>query len=404
MSKALPGQYALKQVLIIHTDGNSFNNPSLKCIIDLLLKKGCEIDLRYPKSDAPMPSCYEGIHFLPFGAKLHRWKYRVFNRYCSWPLIFLTVLAEKFLYYKKYDLIIGVDRQGLIDASVLHKITKAPCVYISFEISFEDETCIRYKSLEREASKSIAAWIVQDEVRARHLQRENLLNPLSKILLPLASAGVGVEKADRLRDQLGIPRSKKVAIAIGAISKWTMTSQILKCVADWPEEWVLVVHDRFGQTRALLAGELATFADLLDRKIFISDAAPEMVDDMGSIFAGVSAGLAFYKPEYARYNYGHFYGKNLEHLGLASGKISTCLRYGVPVIINEVGLYADEARRFRFGCVVGLPEQIKDCLDEISHEEYRHNAKNYFAKKLDFNIYRNEIWSRFETVASDVQA
>jgi hypothetical protein len=45
----------LKNVLIIHTDGNSFNNPSLKCIMDLLLEQGCKIDLRYPKSFAPMP-------------------------------------------------------------------------------------------------------------------------------------------------------------------------------------------------------------------------------------------------------------------------------------------------------------------------------------------------------------
>ena len=56
MRKAPSQQNALKRVLIIHTDGNSFNNPSLKCIIDLLLEKGCEIDLRYPKSDAPMPA------------------------------------------------------------------------------------------------------------------------------------------------------------------------------------------------------------------------------------------------------------------------------------------------------------------------------------------------------------
>lgn len=397
MKKAPSRQNTLKRILIIHTDGNSFNNPSLKCIIDLLLEKGCEIDLRYPESDAPMPS-YEGIRFLPFGIWLRRWKSRVFDRYCSRPLVFLSVLVEKFVFYKKYDLIIGVDRQGLIEASVLNKITKTPYVYISFEIMFEDETSARYKSLEKEASKGVAAWLVQDEVRAGQLQRENLLNPSNKILLPLASAGVGVAKVDRLRDHLGIPNDKKVAIAIGSLSKWTMASQILKCVADWPEEWVLIVHARYGRTRELLAGELAAFADLLDRKIFISDAATEMVDDMGSILAGVSAGLAFYKPEYGRNYYAYFIGKNLEHLGLASGKISTYLRYGVPVIINEVGLYAEETRQFRFGCVVERPEQIKDSLDEISHEEYRHNARDYFVKKLDFNIYRDKIWSRFEAL------
>lgn len=366
----------------------------------MLLEKGCEIDLRYPKSDAPMP-CYEGIRLLPFGVWMRRYKSLVFDRFCFRPLVFLSVLVEKFVYYKKYDLIIGVDRQGLIEANVLNKITKTPYVYISFEIMFEDETSARYKSLEKEASKNVAAWLVQDEVRAVQLQRENLLNPSNKILLPLASAGVGVAKADRLRDRLGIPEDKKVVIAIGAISKWTMTSQILKSVADWPEAWVLVVHDRFGQTRKLLAGELADFADLLDRKIYISEEAPEMVDDMGSILAGVSAGLAFYKPENGRNYHGYHIGKNLEYLGLAAGKISTCLRYGVPVIINEVGLYADEARQFRFGCVVERPEQIKDSLDEISHGEYRHNAVDYFVKKLDFNIYRDKIWSRFEVLADN---
>lgn len=397
MKKTPSRKNTLKRVLIIHTDGNSFNNPSLKCIIDLLLEKGCEIDLRYPKTVAPMP-CYEGVRFLPFGVRLRRWKYRVFDQHCSRPLVFLSVLVEKFIYYKKYDLIIGVDRQGLIEASVLNKITKTPYVYISFEISFEDETSARYKSLEKEASKNVAAWLVQDEVRAGQLQRENLLNPVNKILLPLASAGVGVAKVDRLRDSLGIPHDKKVAIVIGSLSKWTMSSQIIKCVADWPEDWVLVVHDRYGRTRELLAGELAAFASLLDRKIFISDAAAEMVDDMGGILAGISAGLAFYKPEYGG---GAFYGKNLEHLGLASGKISTYLRYGVPVVINEVGLYAEQARQFRFGCVVERPEQIKDCLDEISHEEYQHNAKDYFIKKLDFNIYRDRIWSCFEALISN---
>ena len=401
MRKTLSQQNTLKRVLIIHTDGNSFNNPTLKCIIDLLLEKGCEIDLRYPKSDAPMPACYEGIRFLPYGAKLRLWKVRAFDRYCFLPIMFLFVLAEKLIHYKKYDLIIGVDRQGLIEASILNKITNTPYVFISFEIMFEDETSSRYKSPEREASKNVAAWIVQDEVRAGQLQRENLLDPAKNILLPLASAGAGEAKVDQIRDRLGIPNDKKVAIVIGSLDKWTMASQILQCVADWPDEWVLVVHARYGRTRELLAGELAAYSGLLDRKIFISDAASEMVDDMGSILAGVSAGLAFYKPDYDTNYYGRYIGKNLGYLGLASGKISTYLRYGVPVIINEVGLYAEETRQFRFGCVVQHPEQIKDCFDEISHDEYWHNAKDYFVKKLDFNIYRDKIWSCFAALVDN---
>ena len=378
----------LKRVLIIHTDGNTFNNPSLKCIIDLLLDKGCEIDLRYPETMAPMPP-HEGIRLMPFGTRLRQWKRRMFDQYCFWPLMYLFVLVEKIHLYRKCDLILAVDRQGLVEAYILNQLTRTPYVYISFEISFADETSHKYKQIEIDASQNIAAWIVQDEVRAELLQRENHLDPRKKILLPLASAGIGVEKKEWLRNQLGIPNDKKVAIIIGAISKWTMTSQILKCVADWPEEWVLIVHDRYGQTRKLLGSELASLVGMLDRKIFVSDAAPEMVDDLGGVLAGVSAGIAFYKPEYEG---GIFYGKNLEYLGLASGKISTYLRYGVPIIINEIGLYAEEARKFKFGCVADAPSELIECLNIINQESYGENAINYFSTKLDFNIYRENLW------------
>jgi hypothetical protein len=388
-----------KKILIIHTDGNSFNNPSLKCIIDLLLENGCAIDLRYPKSDAPMPF-YEGIRLLPFGRWVARWKSLVFNRYCSRILVILSVLIEKIIYYKKYNLIIGVDRQGLIEAGVLNKIKNTPYVYISFEISFEDETSTRFKSLEKEASKNIALWIVQDEVRAEQLERENSLDPANKILLPLASAGVGEAEPERLRDLLGIPSDKKVAIAIGAVAEWTMIIPLLKCIHQWPDDWALIVHDRFGKTSRLLGGELMELAPMIGRTIFISDSATEMIDDMGGILAGVSAGLAFYKPLYGE---GHYYGKNLEYLGLASGKISTYLRYGVPVIINEIGLYASEARKYRFGCVIEQLDQIKNCLSKISHDEYQLNAKDYFEKKLDFNLYRDIIWSQFEELANSTK-
>ena len=377
-----------KRILVIHTDGNTFNNPSLKCIIDLLLEKGFKIDLRYPRSHAPMPFI-NGVRLISYGRILRRLKSIIFDRFCMWQFIFLSVFLEKQLLYKKYDLIIGVDRQGLIEASVLNKITATPYIFISFEIMFESETSTRYKSLEQEASKGVAFWLIQDEVRAQQLQYENNLQPVNRILLPLASAGIGILKMERLRDHLGIPKDKKVAIIIGSVSGWTMADQILKAVVDWPDDWVLIVHDRYGRTRESLGEALANIEGL-QQKVFISDAATERVDDMGSILAGISVGFAFYEP-----NFNSIYtGKNLKYLGFSSGKISTYLRYGVPVILNEIGLYAQEAQLFRFGLVVQRPEQIKDNLEEVCHEEYRNNARDYFAKKLDFNLYGEEVLYR----------
>lgn len=380
----------LKRVLIIHTDGNLFNNPSLKCIVDLLLENGCQIDFRYPRTPAPMPA-RQGIRLLPFGRIVGRLKGIIFNYLCAWPLVYLSVLLESVLLYRRYDLIIGVDRQGLIEANVINRLRRTPFLFVSFEIMFESETSVRYKLLEKQASKRVTRWLVQDHVRAEQLQRENSLSASNRVFLPLASAGVGASSSERLRDQLGVPVHRKVAIAIGSVASWSMTAQILSTLPDWPDEWALIVHERYGQTRQLLAKDLVGLQGLLGKKLFISEAATAMVDDLGTILAGVDVGLAFYEPDFKT----PYTGKNLQYLGLAAGKISTYFRYRVPVIVNEIGLYADNVREFDLGCVVERPEQIPERLEAASREQCRHNAADYFSKKLDFNSFRDEIWYRF---------
>ena len=373
-------------ILIIHTDGNTFNNPSLKCIIDLLLENGFKIDLRYPKSHAPMP-LNSNIRFIPFGKFIRRLKNIIFNRFCSKLLINLSVFVEYVFYYKKYDLIIGVDRQGLLEANILNKLTSTPHIFISFEITFEKETSVRYKELEKDASKSIYSWIVQDEERAQKLLEENDLQVSNRFLLPLASAGIGNTNDVRLRDRLGIPKTKNVAIAIGSISSWSMISEIIRSVTSWPDDWVLILHERYGRTRETLDEELLYIEAFIGEKIFISDSATEMVDDMSMILSGVDAGLAFYRADYS----GTLTGNNLKYLGLASGKISTYLRYGIPVVVNEIGLYAEEIQRCKLGCVVSGSNEISEKLIEIKNNDYTKNAKSYFSDNLDFNIYADDV-------------
>jgi len=98
-----------------------------------------ETDLPYPRSGAPTPQ-YRGIRLLPFGRLIKKLNSLAYNRLCSWALIYIAVFIEKILPYSKYDLIIGIDRQGLLEAKALNAITSVPFVYISFEITFEDET------------------------------------------------------------------------------------------------------------------------------------------------------------------------------------------------------------------------------------------------------------------------
>jgi hypothetical protein len=158
-----------------------------------------------------------------------------------------------------------------------------------------------------------------------------------------------------------------------------------------------VVHERHGRTRASLGSDLTAVRSLLGERIFISDSASTTVDDLGSILAGVSVGLAFYEPDFK----GFHSGRNLKYLGLASGKISTYLRYGIPVIMNDIGLYAEEARRYQFGRVASDPEAIRDHLDACLDEHYRSNAQDYFSKKLDFDNFREGVWARLRASMTD---
>ena len=381
------------RILIIHTDGNTFNNPSLKCIVDLLLGRGFTIDLRYPKTFAPMPPI-EHVRLIPYGKIVRRLKRIIFDRLCFRPLMVLAIALEQLLYYRKYDLILGVDRQGLLEADIISRSTKAPFIFISFEITFASETSARYKSLEKTASMNVSCWIVQDDERADKLKQENGFEDFNKFLLPLASAGMGQTSETRLRDKLGIPIDKKVAIVIGSVSSWSMTREIVRSVPAWPDDWVLILHERYGRTREQLANDLAAIEGLVGTKIYISESATELVDDMAEILSGIDAGLAFYKPVY---NGGPLTGNNLKYLGLASGKLSTYLRYRVPVVVNEIGLFAQQVRQFRIGSVVAEPEQVGVALNELGDCDYRGNIETYFKTRLDFNLYADRLMSAFES-------
>jgi glycosyltransferase involved in cell wall biosynthesis len=394
MKNAKLKQDKSNRILIIHSDGNTYNNPSLKCIIDLLLDNGYTIDLRYPSSFAPMPSV-NNVRLIPFGRFVGRLKRIVYNRLCSVVLMYLAVFFENLVYYRNYDLIIGVDRQGLLEANILNRLKRTPFIYISFEMTFEDETSLHFKTPERIASKNISWWIVQDDVRASELKREIGLIDSNKMLLPLASAGRGNKSQARLRDLLTIPEDKNVAIVIGSISKWSMTREIVRSVNNWPEDWVLILHERYGRTSHTLAEEFGDLEHLVGQQIFISDSASEMVDDMSMILSGIDAGLAFYSPSYGGDAHA---GKNLKFLGLASGKISTYLRYGVPVIANEIGLYAEEIRKNNLGVVVNGPDELPDALMAMGNEDYSQNIIRYYSEFLDFDIYADKLLSTVKSV------
>lgn len=377
----------LNKVLLIHTDGNTFNNPTLKCLVDLLLEKNVEITISYPRTIAPMPEM-KGLVLLPFGKWHRKVKNFLFNAVCLEWASRIAVLFENLFIYKKYDLVIAVDRRGLIEAHHLLKITGTPFVFFSFEIMFASETSSRYKRAERVAGKNARYWFVQDKVRAKILEHENALNPQNRVLIPLASSGLPLAAKYRLRDTLGIPPDKKVAIAIGSIRKWSMIYDVVSTVNSWPDNWVLIIHDRYGNTHAELNNLGCDLTKTPRGKIYISNKASDLVDDMSEVLAGVNLGLAFYNPDFTS----PYTGNNLKFLGISSGKISTFLRHDIPVILNEIGEYSELAKKHQFGIVISDISEISTKLRQINSDGTEFYPQQFFSDFLDFNNYKKETW------------
>lgn len=364
----------------------------MKSVLDLLLDKGVEVTVRYERTIAAMPQ-YRGIKLRPWNRLLvltKRWLYeRGYDRPYSRQIAFLVVFFERLMSFCKFDLVIGVDRHGLIDAYFWSRLTGVPYVFFSFEIMFEAETSAEYKRLERVASSKVKQWFVQDETRAQKLMEENWLNPDNRCIVPLGSAGIGQVSSERLRDRLGIPKYKHVAILIGSLAGWSMTSEILDTVQDWPDDWCIIVHDRYGKTQEYFNQIGLHHGTSRETKIYLSGFAEDRIDNMDGVLSGIDVGLAFYSPDYQN----RYTGDNLKHLGLSSGKICTFLRYGIPVIMNRIGAYADLALRFGFGVVVEDPQSITKVLPHLQLNELRANARFFFEKKIDFDIYKEPIWA-----------
>ncbi len=381
----------MEKILIIHPEGNSFNNPSVKAIIDMLCDKGVGVTLRYRQGDAPTPK-YRSVIMRPWGRMLGRIKKLVLQLLCWHWLALILMRIERKIIADDYDLIIGIDRQGLIESYYHYKATGIPYIFWSFEIMFSSETSISFKRMEIEASSAPSLWYAQDKLRAKMLINENHLKHSNGRHVPVASSGVAEVSCLRLRDLLGIPKEMKTAILIGSLAEWTMSHEVISSVSSWPDDWCLIIHDRYAKTESFFEKIPEQIRKIRNKKIFVSNHAVDYVDKMGDILNGCSAGIAFYKPT----NSSPYTGKNLACLGLASGKISTYLRYGIPVITNDIGGYAQLIREGGAGLVLDKGKSdLSQLLNEVNSEMMGTNAKKLFHSRLDFKIYEESIWTEF---------
>ena len=369
-----------KKIAIIHPEGNILYNANLLGMVEIFSEKGYSVDIYCPKMGIAQHSpCSPARmvfynHAERFVGGIGIAKLRFVRRVLKTVRTFDEArLCERGV---DADLIIGVDREGVILAAKLARMKKIPYGLISYEIFFSGETGGDFKAEEIQACRDIDFAVSQDPLRAEKLAEENSI-PVGKIIgIPVA--GRRVEKGGKqffLHDALGISHNRHIVLYMGEGADWTRMPDLLRYSRDWGDDWVLVVHLRYGLT-PYMRRILKPYKN--SKRIFISSLPVNSCKELTPLLKSADMGVALYQPTYT----GPYTGNNLKHLGLSSGKLASYVQNGLPVIVNEIGLWSDSVRACNLGIVVNDKIDLPP-PDEL--ERYRERCYRFFEEKLDLN-------------------
>ena len=369
----------VKKVLIIHPEGNINNNPNLTGIVEILCENGFGVHIFSPKLGGIYQATpCKGSQLVLFqnqtNSMLHG-HVLLADKPVSWAPKIITDIWQKL---GPYHLIIGVDR-GIIEASTLATVLKLPYGLISYEILFRDETSDDFKQPEISACQKLSFVICQDSLRGKLLAAENHIDPDKIFYVPFA--GRFPRKGEKnyfLYDQFGIDRNKKLAVLIGSVSEMCMISHLIESAKVWPSDWVLVLHNRYGLDKSTNR----YYQQHKDQPNLYFSLNPEPdPNHLYKLLHSADLGIALYKSHLNSI----WLGKNIRNVGMASGKISSYLQHGLPVLVNEIGEYSDSVRQYELGIVIDdrHPIKLSVCNNDLSR--WRQNCYSFFDSRLDLN-------------------
>jgi hypothetical protein len=345
---------------------------------------GAEVDV-FMRGSGSYPPLGYNLKTNPFPIRLRKWYGGIQKSLGNWQRWACGLKAHHRLKSQRYDLVFGIDAEGVVAAFDYHKTWNGPFIYLSYEIVFRDElhdkARLRLKREEIEASRFANLVIAQDPRRGYLLSRENDLGKKRMFWLPVSPKIHDIGgKSDYLRRLYGIPESKKIILHSGSFEEWTYAEELLQNARDWHDNVVLVIHCRQKKQKlryALKKGEKSNV---------IFSSTPLEKRTYEQMVSSADIGLCLYKeiPEHP------FLQKNIRHIGLASGKFAYYAKYGLPVISLKCATYARIQRQYHFGEDLEQFSEMPNAIHRIleQYDSYSKESKRLFREKLAFDLYR----------------
>ncbi len=386
MSKQSLNSFNGRRIAIFQPHSELGTIPNLMCLIRAFISNGARVDVMMP-DPGPYPPMNGEVNRYPYPRPLPLWCGGIRTTLRSWWERIRLMQIDRVFTAGAYDLIIGVNSAGIIKGYEYARRFNVALVYLCLEIFFHDELTskveIEEKKQECIASQFADLVLISDQWRARLLAAENSFSSEKFEYLPVSPAGSPmIRESDYLRRRFNISERKTIVLHSGSFTAWSCADELLENVTNWPEDFVLIIHTRYKP------GESDRYVHAIHQTKLsnvILSTEPFPIDEYEKLVASADIGLVLYKQvPPSRYSQ-----KNIQTVGLASGKFSFYMKYGIPVVSVDLQDYDRLLADYAFGENIASFSEMPAALMRVRTNYVRHQAeaKRIFSEKLDFDIY-----------------
>lgn len=282
---------------------------------------------------------------------------------------FWEIISNKIIISGKYDLLLGIDKDGLILSSRLSKKFNIPYFYWSLELYEKDhkgwnswmpyEVCEFLCNEESNAYINTSKVIVQEEDRGKYLDKILNFENKNKIYFPVCIKKTCKEKKNYfLYDLCNIPYDKKILLLFG--NHRMKDSWIMDIVNSLSDPWVLVLHG---------LREEETKKNINHNQLFISH--KQIINsDIQRLISSSDIGLVHYENN----------STNDILTAWSSEKIARYLDCGLPIIAHNVGNFPKFFNKYNCGFSYNFPKEVGELVNKIdkNYSYFSSNAKKAF--------------------------
>jgi hypothetical protein len=296
----------------------------------------------------------------------------------------LFVLVESIK--TSHQVTIAVDIQGAFAAALPRLFLRSCDIFWSLELAdrdgLRDVGDILVDWVGQRQIRRSHAIVVQDATRAEVLKKQYSLPNSRVVLVPNSPAGLphriaSAGRSSFLHERCGIGRQKKIVLHAGMISPITLSLELARAASSWPEDLVLVFHERSQRVPSDPYLQ-AVLAEGGNRTYLSLDPVP--LDEVDDVYSSAHIGVLCYDPN-AGATYAHALG--------SSGKLAYYLRNSVPVVYFDPSGAYQGVSAGHCGIGVGSLADIGDALSRICSDYSNYSAGANTRYRNDFEFGRH---------------